>query len=125
MPEEVHGPLPRRRTSLFLKEFVVLVGFLNGVWAAVGVNPGETLLETLEGFLVALVGASGLLAFVFALLPAILLVGTLFLILRKGGWLGLVAVVVAFLGGMQVVSNPQASLLLLLVAFALGYFATR
>lgn len=114
-----------RRTSVFLKEFVVLVGFLNGVWAAVGVNPGETLLETLEGFLVALVGASGALAFVFAFLPAVLLVGTLYFILRKGGWLGLVAVVVAFLGGMQVVSNPQASLLLLAVALGLGYVATR
>lgn len=114
-----------RRTSVFLKEFVVLFGFLNGVWVAVGVNPGATLLGTLEGFLVALVGASGPLLFAFALLPAVLTVGALFLILRRGGWLGLVAVLTAFLGGVQVVSNPAASLVLLGVAFALGYVATR
>lgn len=117
--------MPRRRTSVFLKEFVVLFGFLNGVWAAVGVNPGATLLETLENFVVALIGASGPLLFAFALLPAVLMIVTLYLILRKGGWLGLVAVLVAFFGGIQVVSNPQAAFVLLLVALGLGYLATR
>lgn len=117
--------MPRRRASVFLKEFVVLFGFLNGVWVAVGVNPGATLLATLEGFLVALVGASGPLPFAFALLPAVLTGGALLLVLRRGGWVGLVAVLVAFLGGVQLVSSPTASLVLLAAALGLGYVATR
>lgn len=114
-----------RRRAIFLKEFVVLFGFLNGVWVAVGLNPGATLLETMQGFLFALTGGSGALEFVFALLPTILLALMIYLILRKGGWLGLVAVVCAFLGGMQIVTAPRVSFVLLLVAMGLGWVATR
>lgn len=88
-------------------------------------NPGATLLETLESFLVSLLGANGLLAFVFALLPLALLAVMLWLLLRKGGWLGLLAVLAAFVGGMQVVTNPPASLAFLAIGLGLGYVATR
>lgn len=114
-----------RRTSVFLKEFVVLFGYLNGVFVAVGVNPAATLLGTLQNLLIALVGADGLLAFAFALLPTILLVLMLYLILRKGGWLGLLAVLAAFVGGMQVVTSPAASLVFLAVGLGLGWVALR
>ena len=114
-----------RRRAIFLKEFVVLFGFLNGIWVAVGLNPSATLLETIRGFLFALTGGFGALEFVFALLPTILLIAMLYLILKKGGWLGLVAVLCAFLGGMQIVTDPRFAFALLVIAMGLGWFATR
>lgn len=114
-----------RRTSAFLREFVVLFGFLNGVWLAVGVNPGAKLLEVLAGILLNLTGREGTLQLVLTLLPVILTVVTLFLILRKGGFVGLLAVIVALVGGMQILADPTVSLVLLLAAMGLGYFATK
>lgn len=124
-PRTPARPALARRRAIFLKEFVVLFGFLNGVWVAVGLNPGATLLETLQGFLFALTGGVGALEFVFALLPTVLLALMIYLILRKGGWLGLVAVLAGFVGGMQIVTNPKASLALLVVSMGLGWLATR
>lgn len=113
-----------RRTGVFLKEFVVLFGFLNGVWFAVGVNPGAELLEVLLGMGQGLVSGE-VLTFLATFVPLALLGGMLFLIHRKGGWLGFAAVAVAFLAGLQVTSAPRVMLLLLVVAFLLGYLATR
>jgi len=114
-----------KRTGVFLKEFVVLVGFLNGVWLAVGVNPGAELLEVLQQTVESLVGQNGALEFVFAALPILIVVAALVAIFRRGGWLGFVAVVLAFLAGLFVVSEPRWAFGLLLGAFALGYWATR
>lgn len=113
-----------RRTQVFLKEFVVLFGFLSGVWVAVGVNPTATLLDVLAGFVRGLV-SFGFVEIVFSFLPLAFLVGMLILIHRKGGVVGLLAVAAAFLGGAQIVSNPTASLILLAVALGLGFVATR
>ena len=114
-----------KRTGVFLKEFVVLFGFLNGVWLAVGVNPGAEFLGVVRQTAESLLGENGWLEFLFAALPLVLFVAALVAIFRKGGILGFVAVVVAFLAGVLVVSEPRASFALLLAALALGYLATR
>ena len=113
-----------RRTQVFLKEFVVLFGFLNGVWVAVGVNPGATLLRVAEGYFENLLSGR-LVETLFALVPLLFLVAMLVIIFRKGGWLGLAAVALAFMAGVSILSAPATSLLLLLVAFAAGFVATR
>lgn len=113
-----------RRTETFLKEFVILFGFLNGVWFAVGVNPGAELLEVIlsmgEGLL-----SGETLAFLAVAVPLGLLAVTLYFIFRKGGWVGFAAVACAFLAGLQVTSAPRAMAVLLLVALGLGFLATR
>ena len=113
-----------RRTETFLKEFVILFGFLNGVWFAVGVNPGAELLEVLLGMGEGLLSGSTL-TFLATFVPLVLLGAMLYLIFRKGGWLGFAAVGVAFLAGLQVTSAPKAMAVLLLVALGLGFFASR
>ena len=113
-----------RRTGRFLKEFVILFGFLNGVWLAVGVNPGAELLDVVRGTLETLV-AGGWVGFIFAFLPIVLLGVTLWLIFRKGGWVGFAAVACAFLAGLQVTSQPRVMFVLLLAALGLGWVATR
>lgn len=113
-----------RRTGVFLKEFVVLFGFLNGVWFAVGVNPGAELLEVLLGMGEGLVSGS-FLEFAATFVPLALLGVMLVLIHRKGGWLGFAAVGLAFLAGLQVTSSPRVMAVLLLAAVGLGYWASR
>ncbi|GEM_PF-4868839 len=114
-----------RRTGAFLKEFVVLFGFLNGVWIAVGVNPGQEFLSILRGVVESLAGANGAVEFLFTAIPLALLVAALAAIWRRGGWLGLVAVALGFVSGLYVVAEPRFSFGALLVALALGWFATR
>lgn len=113
-----------RRTQVFLKEFVVLFGYLNGIWVAVGVNPGATLLRVLEGYFERLFSGE-LVDTLFALVPLLFLIAMLVIIFRKGGWLGLAAVALAFLAGMQILSAPATSLVLLLVALGAGFVATK
>lgn len=114
-----------KRTGRFLKEFVVLFGFLNGVWIAVGVNPGQEFLGIVRGIVESLAGGNGVVDFLFTAIPLLLLVGALVAIARRGGWLGFAAVALGFLSGLQVVAAPRLSLVLLLAALGLGWIATR
>lgn len=109
---------------MFLKEFVILFGFLNGVWLAVGVNPGAELLGVLQGIAERLVSGR-LVAFLFTAIPIALTVGVLYLILRKGGWVGFLAVLCGFFAGLHVISSPTRMALLLVLALALGFVATK
>lgn len=113
-----------KRTEKFLKEFVILFGFLNGVWFAVGVNPGAELLEVVLGMGEGLLSGSTL-SFLATAIPLALLGVTLYFIFRKGGWLGFLAVGCAFVAGLQVTSAPKVMFGMLVAAFVLGWFATR
>lgn len=113
-----------RRTGVFLKEFVILFGFLNGLWLAIGVNPGAELLVVLRGIVEGLFTGAPV-RFLFTFLPLVLLGTMLYLIHRRGGWLGFVAVGFGFLAGLQVLAAPRVSLVLLAVAMLLGVVATK
>lgn len=113
-----------RRQTLFIKEFVVLFGFLNGVWIAVGVNPGAALWSVVVGWVLRLDPSLGV-VFLLALAPLLFLAFILRLIWKRGRWLGLAAVLVGFVGGMLVLSAPGTSLLLLLAAGALAFVGTK
>jgi hypothetical protein len=114
-----------KRTGRFLKEFVVLFGFLNGVWIAVGVNPGQEFLAIARGIVESLAGANGVVDFLFTAIPLLLLVAALVAIWRRGGWLGFLAVALGFLSGLCVVAESRVSLVMLLASLGLGWFATR
>lgn len=113
-----------KRTAVFLREFVILFGFLNGVWLAVGVNPGKELLDVVKGSVEGLLSGT-LIEFLFVFLPLVLLVATLWLIYKKGGWVGFLAVGCAFLGGAEVLASPRTSLVLLAGGLVLGVVATK
>src|SRR5438552_11468468 len=114
----------RRRQAAFLRESVVLTGFLSGVWIALRFNPGVVLLSEFRAIVEA-VTADPRVELVFALLPLAIFVVTLVVIYRRGRWLGLLAVLVAFEGGARVVAAPSVALAVLAIALALGYFAAR
>lgn len=114
-----------RRTTTFLKEFVVLFGFLNGLFLSLGVSPGATLLDVVAGILDSLTGGNGTVRLALTLLPLALLAAVLSLIGRRAGWLGFVAVGLAFVAGLWLLAAPTPAFFLLLAALALGYVAAR
>lgn len=115
----------KRRTQVFLKESVILFGFLNGLFLALGVNPGAALLEVLRGVLENLIGESGWVALAFTLLPIVLLGVALYFIWKRGGWLGFVAVGCAFIAGLWLLAEPAWGAAMLAGAVVLGVVATR
>lgn len=115
----------RRRTQVFLKESVVLFGFLNGLFVGIGVNPAATVLGVVEETLTSLTGGNGLVLLALTLLPLVLVGLALYLIWKRGGWLGFVAVAFAFVSGLWLLVAPAAATAMLLAAFLLGYVATR
>lgn len=115
----------RRRTQVFLKESVVLFGFLNGLFVGIGVNPAATILGVVEESLVSLAGGNGYVQLALTLLPLILLAFALYMIWRRGGWLGFVAVACAFLAGLWLLAAPVTATVMLAASFLLGYIATR
>ncbi len=115
----------RRRQQAFLRESVVLFGFLNGLFLSLGVNPGATLLTAAGNLVEDLTGGSGIIRFALAWLPLVLLVVMLVVIHRRAGWLGFVAVGLAFVSGLWLLAAPTTAFALLMGALALGFFASR
>jgi hypothetical protein len=115
----------RKRARLFLKESVILFGFLNGLFLAIGVNPGRTVLAVLIEISDSLTGGNGTVRLVLTLLPLALLGFALYLIHKRAGWWGFVAVGLAFLAGLWLLADPAAGVVLLLGAVGLGYLAAR
>lgn len=114
-----------RRTQVFLRESVILFGFLSGLFLAIGVNPGAELLELLREIVENLFGGSGAIELAFTLAP-LALVGIAFhLIWKRGGWLGFLAVALAFFAGLWLLAAPRRAAIVLVGALALGVVATR
>lgn len=102
---------------------MILFGFLNGVWLAVGVNPGRELLGVARGIVETFVRGAAI-EILFVVVPLLLLAASVWLIWRRGRWLGFVAVGVAFVGGAEILASPTLALGLLLLGLVLGVLAT-
>lgn len=114
-----------RRTEVFLKESVILFGFLGGLFLAIGVNPGAELLDLVREIVENLVGGSGAIALVFAWLPLAIVTVAFYMIWKRGGWLGFIAVGLAFLAGLWLLAEPRLAALVLVGALGIGFVATR
>lgn len=115
----------KRRAKLFLRESVILFGFLNGLFLSLGVNPGATLLAVLGEILDSLTGGNGAVRLALTLAPLALVGFALYTIHKRAGWLGFVAVAIAFLSGLWILAEPITGILLLLAALGVGYAITR
>lgn len=111
-----------KKTNLFFKESVVLFGFLNGLFTAIGINPGaeafsilSPVLERLDPFTLYLI----------RILPIALFFGSLFMIYNRARWLGFIAVVFGFAGGLFMLASPLISVLFLIAAWGIGYFGVK
>jgi membrane-bound ClpP family serine protease len=97
----------------FVIEFVVLFGFFSGFWIYAGVNPETEILKAVTSLVP---GIGTLLFWIVSILVPLGTIATAYFI---GKWLGLICIVLAFLGGVFIESN---GVYLLLIGLLVGWF---
>ena len=113
-----------KRTTTYLWQYVIGLGFLSGIWTAIGINPGAVILNVL-GQATEAIWPDPLVQRLFLVIPVILLIISIVQAYRKGGILGLVAVIVAYVAGLSILVNLWTTILLLAAAIVTGYLATN
>ena len=103
-----------KRNENFSLEFVILFGFLNGLWIYAGVNPEAEILKAFTDLV------PGMSSVFFWLITIIVTVGTIAVAFKIGKWWGLTAILAAFLGGVFIESWGIWSLL---IGVGIGWFA--
>lgn len=112
-----------RKSSLFIRESVIGLGFLSGLFTAIGIDPQDEVIRII-GNLVASVWPDPQVRYLFFLLPAALLFISVVMAYLKGGLLGLVSVVIAYFSGISILTSISLAVALLAGAVVLAYLAT-
>jgi hypothetical protein len=105
--------------SVLTSIFVVGLGFLSGLWVAVGINPGAIFTSVLAGAADSLVPGPSL----FVWLGALLCLGVSMAFgYHRRGLFGLTIVGAGFAGGSLILVTPFPAAVLLAVGLILGLF---
>lgn len=104
----------------FVQEFVLGFGFLSGLWIYIGVNPE---IEIIKIFVTVIreISPNPMYSFAFWIVPVIVTLSSLAGSYFLGGWLGLISVGLAFLGGIFIGSS--IGIFFLIIAVILGFIA--
>ena len=111
----------RRRTYIW--QFTIGLGFLSGLWTAIGIDPEEVVLNLL-GTVTGEIFPDPTLRQVFIILPTILLLLSVWAAYKKGKVLGLASVLIAYVAGLSALVSLWTSVILLIAAMVTGYLAT-
>lgn len=111
-----------KKSRRFIWQFVICLGFLSGIWTAIGLDPGDVLISVV-GSTIDSVFPNPLVRYLFVILPTLLLALSVIGAYRKGKGLGLVSVLVAYGAGLVILALPVFGLALLALAAAIGYGA--
>jgi len=113
-----------KKSSLFIREFVIGLGFLSGIFTAIGIDPEQVIIGIIGKAAVSLYPGPEISA-LFIILPTILLLISLIAAFLKGRILGLVSVLVAYCAGIFILVSTVLALILLIGATGIGYLATN
>ena len=111
-----------KRGKNYVWQFTIGLGFLSGLWTAIGIDPGQVILN-LIGTVSNEILQNPAVRQAFIILPTILLILSVWGAYRKGKVLGLASVLIAYLAGLSVLVALWTSIVLLLAAIAIGYLA--
>lgn len=114
----------KAQTDVVVRELVVGVGFLEGVWIATGLNPQNEMFKAFSSAFQSIDIPTRSL-FLFKVIPIILLLGTIAVIFSLGGWLGALAVFLAFIGGITILKFPLFAVVSLIAGLFLGFIAFK
>jgi small-conductance mechanosensitive channel len=112
-----------KRSRTYIWQFVIGLGFLSGLWTALGIDPGEVIFNLL-GTVTGEILTDAVVQQVFIVLPTILLLISVRGAYKRGKVLGLASVLIAYLAGLSILVALWTSLVLLVAAIATGYLAT-
>ena len=113
----------RKKSGLFIRESVIGLGFLSGLWTAIGINP-QTILLALAERTADEVLHDPAVRFFFVILPTVLLLFSVITAYKRGRVTGLVSVLLAYSAGLAVLESMYVTGILLIIAIILGLFAT-
>ena len=113
-----------KKSRTYVWQFVIGLGFLSGLWTAIGIDPEAVILNAL-GRAAGTIIADENVRTLFVILPTILLLFSIYGAYRKGRVMGLAAVIVAYLAGISILVSTGTALLLLLAAVIIGLLATN
>jgi ABC-type multidrug transport system permease subunit len=103
---------------------VIGLGFLSGVFTAIGIDPQDEVIRFIGGA-VGTVYPGPQVSYVFFILPIVLLVISVVAAYMKGKVIGLISVLVAYFSGVLILVSGVLAIILLLIAVVLGYLATN
>ena len=112
-----------KRSRTYIWQFTIGLGFLSGLWTAIGIDPEEVILN-LIGTTTGEIFPDPMLRQVFILLPTILLIIPVWGAYKRGKVLGLASVLIAYVAGLSILVALWTFLLLLFAAIITGYLAT-
>lgn len=113
-----------KKSSIFIRQFVIGLGFLSGVFTAIGIDPQGEIIRIL-GKAAGSVYPDPQISSLFIILPTLLLLISVITAYLKGGLLGLVSVIVAYFSGVSIIVSFTLAALLFAIAILLGYLATN
>jgi hypothetical protein len=113
-----------KKLRRFIWQFVLGLGFLSGLWTAIGIDPEDVLITAL-GSAVTSISPDPYVRALFLILPTLLLIGSVIGAYRNGNVPGLISVVVAYVAGLVILTSAISGLVLLGVAVVLAYYSTR
>ena len=112
-----------KRSRTYIWQFTIGLGFLSGIWTAIGIDPEEAALN-LIGTTTTEIFPDPTLRQLFIILPTILLLVSVWGAYKRGKVLGLASVLIAYVAGLSILVSLWTSLLLLGAAVVTGYLAT-
>ncbi|MDD1696853.1 MAG: hypothetical protein LUQ36_00665 [Methanoregula sp.] len=111
-----------KKSRTYIWQFVIGLGFLSGLWTAIGIDPQAVILDVL-GNVVDTVYSDPAIRSLFLILPMILLLISVLGAYTRGKFLGLISVIVAYLAGLLFLVSTMTALVFLGIAIIIGYLA--
>ena len=111
-----------KKSRTYIWQFVIGLGFLSGLWTAIGIDPQAVILDVL-GNVVDTVYSDPAIRSLFLILPMILLLLSVLGAYTRGRFLGLISVIVAYLAGLFLLVSTATAVIFLGVAIIIGYLA--
>ncbi|HSA37908.1 MAG TPA: hypothetical protein P5013_03335 [Methanoregula sp.] len=111
------------RSRKYIWQFTIGLGFLSGLWTAIGNDPGDVVLNLL-GKVTGDIYPDPAVRQATLILPTVLLLISVRGAYRRGKVPGLGSVLIGYMAGLALLVSLPASLVLLLAAIMTGYLAT-
>lgn len=113
-----------KKSRTYIWQFVIGLGFLSGLWTAIGIDPQAVILDVL-GNIVDTVYSDPAIRSLFLILPMILLLLSVLGAYTRGKFPGLISVIVAYLAGLLFLVSTVTALVFLGIAIIIGYLASN
>ena len=113
-----------KKSRTYIWQFVIGLGFLSGLWTAIGIDPREMILNIL-GNAAGSVYSDPAIRFLLLILPTILFILSILGAYKKGKVPGLISVIVAYFAGLSILIPTFTALVFPGIAIIIGYLATN